>query len=37
VKPGVSKWELDTPAPCVDLDKMEKNVGRTLQAALKKL
>jgi hypothetical protein len=26
VKPGVSKWELDTPALCVDLDKMEKNV-----------
>src|SRR5687768_14680883 len=21
VKPGVSKWELDTPALCVDLDK----------------
>ena len=35
VKPGVSKWELDTPALCVDLDKMEKNVA-TMQAALKK-
>jgi 3-hydroxy-D-aspartate aldolase len=35
VKPGVSKWELDTPALCVDLDKMEKNIG-TMQAALKK-
>ena len=35
VKPGVSKWELDTPALCVDLDKMEKN-GATMQAALKK-
>ena len=35
VKPGVSKWELDTPALCVDLDKMEKNV-ETMQAALKK-
>src|SRR5687768_6802978 len=34
-KPGVSKWELDTPALCVDLDKMEKNVA-TMQAALKK-
>jgi 3-hydroxy-D-aspartate aldolase len=34
-KPGVSKWELDTPALCVDLDKMEKNV-QTMQAALKK-
>src|SRR5688572_12483075 len=35
VKPGVSKSELDTPALCVDLDKMEKNVA-TMQAALKK-
>src|SRR5919112_4800456 len=35
VKPGVAKWELDTPALCVDLDKMEKNVA-TMQAALKK-
>jgi D-serine deaminase-like pyridoxal phosphate-dependent protein len=35
VKPGVSKWELDTPALCVDLDKMEKNVA-TMQAALKR-
>jgi 3-hydroxy-D-aspartate aldolase len=34
-KPGVSKWELDTPALCVDLDRMEKNVA-TMQAALKK-
>jgi len=34
VKPGVSKWELDTPALCVDLDKMEKNI-QTMQAALK--
>jgi D-serine deaminase-like pyridoxal phosphate-dependent protein len=34
-KPGVSKWELDTPALCVDLDKMERNVA-TMQAALKK-
>jgi len=32
VKPGVSKWELDTPALCVDLDKMEKNI-QTMQAA----
>ena len=22
---GVSKWELDTPALCVDLDKMDQN------------
>ena len=35
VKPGVSKWELDTPALCVDLDKMEKNI-QTMQGALKK-
>ena len=35
VKPGVSKWELDTPALCVDLDKMEKNI-QTMQAALQK-
>ena len=34
-KPGVSKWELDTPALCVDLDKMEKNVA-FMQATLKK-
>ena len=27
VKPGLSKWELDTPALCVDLDKMEANVA----------
>jgi D-serine deaminase-like pyridoxal phosphate-dependent protein len=35
VKPGVSKLDLDTPALCVDLDKMEKNIA-TMQAALKK-
>jgi D-serine deaminase-like pyridoxal phosphate-dependent protein len=35
-KPGVSKWEIDTPALCVDLDTMEKNVA-TMQASLKKL
>jgi len=35
VKPGVSKWELDTPALCVDLDKMERNVAK-VQATLKK-
>jgi D-serine deaminase-like pyridoxal phosphate-dependent protein len=34
-KPGVSKWELDTPALLVDLDKMEKNIA-TMQATLKK-
>jgi len=35
VAPGMSKWDLDTPALCVDLDKMEQNVT-TMQAALKK-
>jgi 3-hydroxy-D-aspartate aldolase len=35
VIPGIAKWDLDTPALCVDLDKMEKNVA-TMQAALKK-
>src|SRR5438105_617776 len=34
VKPGVSKWELDTPALCVDLDKMERNVAK-MEATLK--
>jgi len=31
---GVSKWDLDTPALCLDLDLMEQNVAR-MQAALK--
>jgi D-serine deaminase-like pyridoxal phosphate-dependent protein len=35
VKPGISKWDLDTPALCVDLDKMEKNIA-TMQSTLKK-
>ena len=35
VRSGVSKWDLDTPALCVDLDKMERNIS-TMQAALKK-
>lgn len=30
---GVSKWDLDTPALCVDLDKLEQNIG-TLRAKL---
>jgi 3-hydroxy-D-aspartate aldolase len=30
---GVSKWELDTPALCVDLDKLEANIAR-MQAAV---
>ena len=33
VKPGMSKWDLDTPALCVDLDRMEQNIA-TMQAAL---
>jgi D-serine deaminase-like pyridoxal phosphate-dependent protein len=35
VRPGISKWDLDTPALCVDLDVLERNIGR-MQAALKK-
>src|SRR5262245_2270239 len=34
-KPGISKWDLDTPALCVDLDKMERNVA-LMQETLKK-
>jgi D-serine deaminase-like pyridoxal phosphate-dependent protein len=34
VRPGISKWDLDTPALVLDLDKMERNV-RTMQAASK--
>ena len=34
VKPGISKWELDTPALCLDLDKFEKNIA-SMQSALK--
>jgi D-serine deaminase-like pyridoxal phosphate-dependent protein len=30
---GVSKWELDTPALCVDLDRLESNIA-TLKAKL---
>src|SRR5215467_45298 len=34
---GVSKWELDTPALCVDLDKLEQNIAtmRTKLADMK--
>jgi D-serine deaminase-like pyridoxal phosphate-dependent protein len=32
---GVSKWDLDTPALCVDLDRLESNI-KTMQAALKR-
>jgi len=34
-KPGLSKWDLDTPALCVDLDKMERNLA-TMQASLRR-
>jgi D-serine deaminase-like pyridoxal phosphate-dependent protein len=34
VKPGISKWEIDTPALCLDLDKFEKNIA-AMQSALK--
>ena len=30
---GISKWDLDTPALCVDLDKIEANIAK-MQAAL---
>jgi D-serine deaminase-like pyridoxal phosphate-dependent protein len=32
---GISKWDLDTPALCVDLDRMEANIAK-MQAALKR-
>ncbi len=32
---GISKWDLDTPALCVDLDKFEANIAK-MQAALKR-
>ena len=32
---GVSKWELDTPALCVDLDKLEQNIA-TMRTKLAK-
>jgi D-serine deaminase-like pyridoxal phosphate-dependent protein len=28
LSPGISKWDLDTPALCLDLDKMERNFTR---------
>ena len=33
---GVSKWELDTPALCVDLDKLEQNLA-TMKAKLNRI
>jgi D-serine deaminase-like pyridoxal phosphate-dependent protein len=32
---GTSKWDLDTPALCVDLDRLERNI-QTMQAAVKR-
>src|SRR5690606_985867 len=31
---GISKWDIDTPALCVDLDKLEQNITR-MQASVK--
>ena len=28
MKAGISKWDLDTPALCVDLDKLERNIAK---------
>ena len=28
MKAGISKWDLDTPALCVDLSKMERNIAK---------
>jgi D-serine deaminase-like pyridoxal phosphate-dependent protein len=30
----ISKWDLDTPALCVDLDKLEQNLAR-MRAAVR--
>ena len=35
VRAGVSKWDLDTPALCVDLDKLDANIAKA-QAVLTK-
>jgi len=32
---GTSKWDLDTPALCVDLDRLERNIA-TMQAAARR-
>jgi D-serine deaminase-like pyridoxal phosphate-dependent protein len=32
---GISKWDLDTPALCVDLDRLEQNIAK-MQAAVKR-
>ena len=28
MKAGISKWEIDTPALCVDLDRLERNISK---------
>jgi D-serine deaminase-like pyridoxal phosphate-dependent protein len=33
MKAGISKWDLDTPALCVDLDKMERNIAKMQRTA----
>ncbi len=35
IEVGVSKWDLDTPALCVDLDRLEANIGK-MQAVVKR-
>jgi D-serine deaminase-like pyridoxal phosphate-dependent protein len=35
IERGVAKWDLETPALCVDLQKFEQNIAK-MQAALKK-
>jgi 3-hydroxy-D-aspartate aldolase len=35
LQPNIAKWDLETPALCLDLDAMERNVA-AMQAALKK-
>jgi len=32
LKPGISKWDLDTPALCVDLDTLEANIAKMQRA-----
>jgi len=33
MKAGISKWDLDTPALCVDLDKLERNIAKMQRTA----
>jgi len=33
MKPGISKWDLDTPALVVDLDKLERNIAKMQRTA----